>query len=116
MVVRLFYHRLLTGNKVIAMFHRQLSHLRLDPSALEVSEARFKRFLKELEVYERRFVFERTLDAFLDLYSEWKRHHVNDLKLRLVMLAFELHRLNHEFVCDLSFRDEAPCEKSASGT
>ena len=92
--------------------------MRLDLNAQEISEARFKRFLKELETYEQKFVFERTLDAFLDLYSEWRRHHAKDLKLRVVMLAFELHRLNHEFVCDLAFPDtaETPCEKSASGT
>ena len=89
------------------MFHRQIPHMRIDPTAQEISEARFKRFLKELETYERKFVFERTLAAFLDLYSEWKKYHANELKLRLVMLAFELHRLNHEFVCDLSFKDAA---------
>ena len=87
------------------MFHRPLSHIRITPSALEVSEARFKRFLKDLEGYERKLTFERTLDAFLDLYSSWKKTHEQRLKLRLVMLAFELHRLDHEFQCDLSFRD-----------
>jgi len=45
------------------------------PSELEISEARFKRFLKELDGYERKLMFERTLDAFLDLYSSWKRTH-----------------------------------------
>lgn len=80
--------------------------MRVSPSALEVSEARFKRFLKDLEVYERQFAFERTLDNFLDLYSSWKKTHEQPLKLRLVMLAFELHRLNPEFQCDLFFRDE----------
>ena len=88
------------------MFHRQIPHMRVDPTAQEISEARFKRFLRELETYERKFVFERTLDAFLDLYSSWKRNRQRELKLRLVMLAFELHRLNHEFVCELSFQDE----------
>ena len=98
------------------MFQRPISHLKTTPTAYDVSEARFKRFLKELDVYERKLIFERTLDAFLDLYSEWKRDHGRDVKLRLVMLAFELHRLNHEFVCELSFTDEASCEKSSSGT
>ena len=95
------------------MFHRPVpQHVRTDPTAQEISEARFKRFIKELETYERKFIFERTLDAFLDLYSEWKHRPANDLKLRLVMLAFELHRLNAEFVCDLSFQD-TPCGKSS---
>ena len=75
------------------------------PSELEISEARFKRFLKELDGYERKLIFKRTLDAFLDLYSSWKRTHEEPLKLRLVMLAFELNRLDPQFQCDLSFRD-----------
>ena len=101
------------------MFHRQTPHTKIDPTALEVSEARFKRFLKEMDAYERRLTFERTLDAFLDLYSEWKKTRDEPLKLRLVMLAFELHRLDHQFACDLNF-EETPhastCEKSWLGT
>ena len=88
------------------MFQRPAQHVKVVPSALEVSEARFKRFLKEVEAYERRLGYERTMDAFLDLYSSWKKTHSAPMKLRLVMLAFELHRLNHEFECDLSFPDE----------
>ena len=87
------------------MFQRPV-HIKATPSAYEVSEARFKRFLKELEVYERKLTFERTLDAFLDVYSSWKKTHTSALKLRLVMLAFELHRLNEDFQCDLSFQDQ----------
>ena len=87
------------------MFQRPISHMKPVPNALEVSEARFKRFLKDLEAYERKFIFERTLDAFLDIYSSWRKTHEQPLKLRLVMLAFELHRLDHEFQCDLSFRE-----------
>lgn len=89
------------------MFHRPISHTRNVPTATEVSEARFKRFLKDFETYERQASFERTLDAFLDLYSAWKRTHRPPLKLRLVMLAFELHRLNRNFQCDLSFKEKA---------
>ncbi len=89
------------------MFHRPLSHVKVTPSASELSEARFKRFVKDVEVYERRMTFERTLDAFLDLYSLWKRTHQESVKLRLVMLLFELHRLDSEFHCDLSFPDPA---------
>ena len=88
------------------MFHRRTTpHVRIAPSELEVHEARFKRFLKDLETYERKLAFERTLDAFLDLYSAWRRTHAQPLKLRLVMLAFELHRLDSEFQCDLSFAE-----------
>ena len=87
------------------MFQRHVSHVRIGPTASEVSEARFKRFLKEMETYERKLAFERTLDAFLDLYSSWKKTHAPALKLRLVMLAFELHRLNPQFQCDLSFHE-----------
>lgn len=88
------------------MFQRPVPHARNVPTAPEVSEARFRRFVKDLEVYERRMTFERTVDAFLDLYSQWKRTHEQALKLRLVMLAFELHRLDSEFQCDLSFQDQ----------
>ena len=87
------------------MFHRPAPHMKLSPTAPEVSEARFKRFLKDLEAYERKLTFERTLDAFLDLYSAWKKTHERPIKLRLVMLVFELHRLNEEFHCELSFQD-----------
>ena len=87
------------------MFHRPIAHAKVVPTALEVSEARFRRFLKDLETYERKLTFERTLDAFLDLYSSWKKTHAKPLKLRLVMLAFELHRLNHQFQCELSFQE-----------
>lgn len=89
------------------MFQRPAPHVKLIPSAVEVSEARFKRFMKELETYERRLTYERTMDAFLDLYSAWMKTRQSPLiKLRLVMLAFELHRLNSEFQCDLTFQDE----------
>ena len=104
------------------MFQRPSSHSKVIPTALEVSEARFRRFLKELEAYERKQAFERTLDAFLDLYSAWKKSHARPIKIRLVMLAFELHRLDHEFHCDLSFPEGAsatadgPCEKSSLET
>ena len=86
------------------MFPRRLPHIKkMAPSNLEVTEARFKRFLKELEVYEKRQSFEQTMDSFLDLYSSWKKTHAHALKLRLVMLAFELNRLDHEFSCELLF-------------
>ena len=88
------------------MFQRPTPNGRISPTALEFSEARFKRFMKEMETYERKLTFERTMDAFLDLYSSWKRTHERGIKLRLVMLVFELHRLNHDFECDLSFQDD----------
>lgn len=99
------------------MFHRAISHIK-DPTSLEVSEARFRRFVREFHAYEQKLTFERTLDAFLDLYSSWRRSHQPALKLRLVMLAFELHRLNRQFECTLSFLDEPSltCAKSSSGT
>ena len=98
------------------MFQRPVWRLGPAPTASEVSEARFRRFVKELDAYERRLTFQRTLDAFLDLYSTWKRTRQRPLKLRLVMLAFELHRLDHDFRCELFFPDERPCEKSSSAT
>ena len=56
------------------MFQRRTTtHIKLLPSELEVTEARFKRFLKDLHTYEQRLTFERTLDAFLDVYSSWKK-------------------------------------------
>ena len=91
------------------MFQRPVpNNLKNTPTATEVSEARFKRFLKDFESYEREVTFQRTLDGFLDVYSAWKRTHRSPLKLRLVMLAFELHRLNHDVQCALSFPDEHP--------
>lgn len=91
--------------KTTLMFNRAIQHMK-DPTSIEVSEARFKRFLRELHTYEQKLTFEHTLDAFLDLYSSWKKTHEHALKLRLVMLAFELHRLNRDFECDLTFQDD----------
>lgn len=97
------------------MFHRQIPHMnKVGPTTLEVSEARFKRFMRELDAYERKLNFERTLDAFLDLYSSWRKTREKSLKLRLVMLVFELHRLNRDFECDLAFKDAPRCGKSSS--
>jgi len=72
--------------------------------------------MKDINAYEQKRTFQHTLDAFLDLYSAWKRTHKKPLKLRLVMLAFELRRLNSDFRCDLAFPEEASCEKSSSET
>ena len=93
------------------MFHRPSSHAKVPPAASEVSEARFRRFLKDIESYERHLIFERTVDAFLDIYSQWRKTHQDALKLRLVMLAFELHRLDSRFQCDLIFQDTGSCAK-----
>ena len=102
------------GVESTRMFHRAISHIK-DPTSLELSEARFKRFLREFHAYEQKLTFEHTLDGFLDLYSSWRKNHQQGLKLRLVMLAFELHRLNPHFECNLSFPAEpAPtCAKSS---
>jgi len=86
--------------------------MKSSPTSLEVSEARFKRFLKELETYERKFIFERTVDAFLDLYSSWKKTRDDSLKLRVVMLAFELHRLERNFQCDLWFQEKPVADRA----
>ena len=90
----------------LQMFQRPMHPIKQIPTASEVSEARFRRFLKDLELYERKMDFEHTMDSFLDLYSEWRKTHRGVLKIRMVMLAFELHRLDHDFQCDLSFQDQ----------
>ena len=74
-------------------------------SPSELSDARFRRFLRELTAYEQKLAFNDTLDAFLDVYSNWLRTHEPWLKIRVVMLAFELHRLDPAFECSLSFQD-----------
>ncbi len=71
----------------------------------ELADARFKRFMREMAVYERKLTFDETLNAFLDLYSSWIKTHQSDLKMRVVMLAFELHRLDPAFECTLSFAE-----------
>ena len=86
---------------------------RLTASAPELLEARFRRFLKDLHTYERQLEFQGTMDGFLDLYSSWKRTHDEFTKLRLVMLAFELHRLDQGFQCDLDFSQEPTCGRSS---
>ena len=86
------------------MFERQ-SHPRRTISQTELSDARFKRFLKDLDTYERQVAFEETLDAFLDVYSAWMKTHEPWMKIRVVMLAFELHRLDSAFEFNLAFSD-----------
>ena len=71
----------------------------------DVSEARFKRFSRQLKAYERKVTFDDTLNTFLDLYSAWLKTREPWLKVGVVMLAFELHRLNPEFTCQLAFQD-----------
>lgn len=89
------------------MFQKRTTpiHKKLTASAPELLEARFRRFLKDLQLYERHLEFQATMDGFLDLYSCWKRTHDELTKLRLVMLAFELHRLDQGFQCELDFTD-----------
>lgn len=86
------------------MFGRE--HHRPTPvNPSELSDARFRRFLRELSAYEQKLAFDDTLDAFLDVYSTWLKSHEPWLKIRVVMLAFELHRLDPAFECSLSFQD-----------
>ena len=85
------------------MFPR--SHKPVPISPLEMSDTRFRRFLRELTAYEQKLAYQETLDAFLDLYSAWLKTHEPWLKIRVVMLAFELHRMDPAFECSLSFRD-----------
>ena len=50
------------------MFQRP-NHRPISIGRRDVSEARFKRFVKELNVYERKTLYDDTLDTFLDTYS-----------------------------------------------
>lgn len=88
------------------MFQRQPSH---KPAPVErhdeVSEARFRRFARDMSQYERRLAFDDTLNSFLDLYSQWMKTREPWLKIRLVMLAFELNRLDPQFECNLAFAE-----------
>lgn len=86
------------------MFERA-HHRQVPTTHDEVSEARFKRFLQDLRAYEEHAAFDATRDAFLDLYSAWLKTHEPWMKIQVVMLAFELHRLNPEFQFDLTFAD-----------
>lgn len=86
------------------MFQRS-GHRSVSVSRDEVSEARFRKFLRELNAYERKLNFDETLNVFLDLYSAWMRTHEPWMKIRLVMLAFELHRLDRNFECNLAFAE-----------
>ena len=71
----------------------------------EASEARFRRFARDMSQYERRLTFDDTLNSFLDLYSQWMKTREPWLKIRLVMLAFELNRLDPQFECNLAFAE-----------
>ena len=85
------------------MFQRSSSQRTV--SRPEVSEARFKRFVRELNAYERRVAFDETLNVFLDLYSAWLKTREPWMKIRVVMLAFELNQLDPAFECNLAFLD-----------
>ena len=86
------------------MFSRA-HHKQMPVTPAEMSDARFRRFLRELSAYEHQLAYEETLNAFLDLYSAWMKTHEPWLKIRVVMLAFELHRMDPAFECSLSFRE-----------
>ena len=81
----------------------QSNHRALPVHQEEVSEARFKRFIRDLGVYERQQTFEETLNIFLDLYSAWMKMREPWLKIRLVTLAFELNQLDPTFEVNLAF-------------
>ncbi len=98
-----FFAETLEG--VVGMFRRSIPPQRKAPTGSEVADARFRRFARDLEAYERKLAAERTLDSLLDLYGQWRKTRDPSLKMRLVMLAFELHDLDHEFRCELSFAD-----------
>lgn len=68
------------------------------PSARELVNARFARFLKELAQYERDERRRETLDAFLDAYSAWRRTHSAARRAEVERLAEELHALDARFV------------------
>ena len=86
------------------MFHRPAQRVGA-VSQVEVSDARFRRFMKELREYDSQQAYEEALNVFLDMYSAWMKMREPWLKIRLVMLAFELHRLNPQFECSLSFAE-----------
>lgn len=82
---------------------QQPNHRALPLHQEEASDARFKRFVRDLGAYERKETFEETLDVFLDLYSAWMKMHEPWMKIRLVTLAFELNSLDPSFEMDLAF-------------
>lgn len=75
------------------------------PAPYEVSEARFNKFRKDFESYEKDIIFERTQDAVLALYSQRKTDKSWELKFRIVCLLFELHRLCPGYSVDMTFKD-----------
>ena len=87
------------------MFRRPEHHA-ISIRQQDVSDARFKRFMREFDAYEQQVAFQDTLDTFLDLYSAWMKMHEPWMKVRLVMLAFEPNRLNPRFECTLAFQEE----------
>ncbi len=87
------------------MFQRPGHPQRKSITPSELSEARFRRFMRELNTYERQVVFEETLNTFLDLYGAWLKTREPWMKIRVVMLAFELHQLDPKFEFNLAFTD-----------
>ena len=82
---------------------QQPNHRALPLHQEEVSEARFKRFVRDFSAYERKETFEETLNIFLDIYSAWMKMREPWMKIRLVTLAFELNRLDPTFEVTLAF-------------
>lgn len=73
------------------------------PTHQEVSEARWKRFEKEFEVYERKQEYLKTLDSFLELYGKLKTQDSFEIRYRLVSLMFEMKRLNANLKMEVNF-------------
>lgn len=68
------------------------------PSARDLVNARFARFLKELARYEREERRRAALDAFLDAYSAWRHAPSAAGRAEVERLADALHALDARFV------------------
>ena len=67
------------------------------PKAVEVNDARFQKFLKELAGYEADCHRQAAQDRFLDAYSIWIRHRSPVTTDNLYQAVIALRALDHTF-------------------
>jgi len=71
--------------------------------ALDLLDARWKRFDKDWKEYEREYEADQTMNAFLESYQLSKTDPRWQVQYRTVCLLFELHRLRPSFVGEIVF-------------
>lgn len=70
----------------------------------EVSEARHNRFSKDLANYEMKELFNEVMDKMLEEYAEWRSRRTFEHQHKVLMLFFQLKRIDPKYQAEINFR------------